>query len=102
MGEHRINKRNTKKRKGNRQNRSLIFHTEVIKRYLEGESSVKISRVAGISATGIIRILKHNNIPRREKEIAEKLKRKYPHEKIIEDYKNGIFLCEVAKKYNIG
>lgn len=88
--------------KNKRNNRSLIPHIEVIKRYLDGESCVKISKIAKISPVGIIEILKRNGISRREKRIAEFLKRKYDYDAIINDYKNGMFLCHVANKYNTG
>src|SRR3990167_8701459 len=83
-----------------RKNRSKIPHNEVIKRYLNGESSVKIAKIAGISATGIIRILRFNNISRRPKELAERLRRKYNYEAIVKDYNSGMFLGDVAKKYH--
>ena len=78
----------------NRSNRSLIPHNEVIKRYLKNESSLKISKIAGISYTGVIGILKRNGIKRR------KGTKKYDYKIITKDYEDGMFIVDIAKKYN--
>ena len=87
--------------KGNRNNRSLIPHKEIIERYISGESIVKLSRAVGISNAGVWGILKRNHIPRRDKATSEKMKRKYDYDLIIKDYLSGMFLSGVAKKYSI-
>jgi len=80
-------------------NRSRISHKDIIKKYLSGESSTKISKIAGISAVGVIRILKFNNIDRRNKKESEFLKRKYNYDEIANDYKSGMHLIDVSHKH---
>lgn len=85
-----------------RSNRSKIPFTEIIRLYSEDKlSTVKISKIAGISSVGVYRILKSRNVKIRTKAESEFLKRKYDYKSIIEDYKNGNFLCDIVKKYNI-
>jgi hypothetical protein len=79
--------------------KSLIPHSEIIERYLKKEPSTKIAKIAGISPSAVFGILIRNNVPRRTKAESEKIKRKYNHEAIANDYKDGMFLCAVAEKY---
>ena len=81
--------------------KSLIPHSEVIERYLKKEPSTKIAKIAGISSVAVFGILRRNNVPRRTRAESERLKRKYDHEAIINDYNSGMFLRAVAKKYGI-
>lgn len=86
----------------NRKNRSLISFEEIIKRYLSLETTVQIARVAGISSTRVYKILKDRGIQIRNAKEAGKIKRKINYEEVIDDYKRGLFLSRIAKKYNIG
>src|SRR3990167_2488498 len=86
----------------NRNNRSLISFDEIIKHYLNLKPTTKIARIAGISPTRVHKILVERNVPMRTKEESERLKRKYDYDAIVADYKNGMFLIDVAKKYKTG
>src|SRR3990167_9751786 len=83
-----------------RKNRSLVPHSEVIRLYLSKEPTTKISKVAGISVAGVFRILKFNKVKLRTKEESEFLKRRFDYKAMMSDYKNGMFLRDVAKKHN--
>ena len=90
-------------REGNRSNRSLIPHNEIIDLYLKKKQpTTKIAKIAGITTTGVWNLLKRNNIKIRDKKETEFLKRRYDYQAIINDYKSGMFLRDVAKRYKIG
>lgn len=82
-----------------RSNRSLLPHKKVVQLYLRGWSTIKLGKRAKISASGIYRILKYNNVPIRPRAESERLKRKYDYEKISKEYKNGTNIIDLAKKY---
>src|ERR1051325_9550834 len=86
--------------KGKR-NRSLIPHSKIVELYLAKNPTTKIARSAGISVAGVFRILRYNQVPMRTKAESEFLKRRYDYEAIAKDYKNGMFLRDVAKKYGL-
>lgn len=83
-----------------------ISHKEIIEKYLSGMSSIKISKIAQISPAGVLGILKRNEIKMggivRDRRYSNLLRRVCNYDAIINDYKSGMFLHDVAKKHNIG
>lgn len=70
---------------------------KVIKSYLKGNSCNSVAAQLGINSVTVLNILKRNNITTRTKGGIYKL----PVDDIIRDYRNGIRIIELAKKYNV-
>ncbi|MDZ4205898.1 MAG: HNH endonuclease [Patescibacteria group bacterium] len=81
--------------------KSLIPYDKIVELYLLGKSTIKISQIAGISPTYVWIILRNKGVRIRTMEEREKLKRKYDYNAIAGDYKNGMYLRDISKKYNI-
>lgn len=70
---------------------------QVIQKYLEGNSCKTIGELLQLNSVTVFNILKRNNIDTRTNGGIYKL----PVEDIVRDYRNGIRITELAKKYNV-
>ncbi|MBO8230392.1 hypothetical protein CU313_03650 [Prochlorococcus marinus str. MU1404] len=71
----------------------------ICERYKNGESSNKIADSLGVKSSAITRVLKENNIEIRGTQRDLTLEPQY--RKISDDYKNGLSVYQIAKKYEI-
>lgn len=69
--------------------------------YLNGLSSIKLSKKYNVNKTTILRILKDNNIPRREIGITRRAFNEKEEKDICSIYLTGISAHQLAKKYDV-
>lgn len=91
-----------KRKTGNVNNRSKLPHAEIVRMYLDGCSPKEIGKVAGITGTGVRRILIYNNVPIRSHTDGNIKRRKYNYAQIVLDYQSGLSLTVVARMHNTG
>lgn len=74
---------------------SSIEEKEIVRRYLNGESSIRLENDIGVSWRTIIRVLEKHNVGRRD---GNKIKN---DEEFIRDYLNNMPLKKMSDKYKV-